>query len=224
MVEWIVCRCDSKALGVTMRFFLIFFPLIAFALPHPYDFIEVLPQWPFGYYTNRLMIDELFQRQDIRTVIEVGSWAGGGSTRHLGEQLQTKNGVLYAVDTWLGSSTQQPGQVHFMPVLDHIYQQFLSNMIAWNLADTVIPVRMRSVEAARALKIKADLIYIDGEHTAEAVYEDLVAWLPHLNQGGIFCGDDWGWESVREGLEKFAKERNFQIVPNENFWELIVIP
>ncbi len=36
-----------------------------------------------------------------------------------------------------------------------------------------------------------DFIYIDANHTFEAVYDDLVAWWPKLKMGGLFAGDDY---------------------------------
>jgi hypothetical protein len=189
-------------------------------LPEPYTSTELLPEYPFGYYSNAPQIENLIQQHDVRTVVEVGSWIGGGSTRHIGNLLKLKGGALYAVDTWLGSSTQQLNQEHYQPILPQVYQQFLSNMIHWDLTQTVIPIRMDSVAAAQMLKIQPDLIYIDAEHTAPAVYADLCAWYPFVEHKGILCGDDWSWTSVREAVERFAYERGKQIKVSGNFWVL----
>ena len=136
----------------------------------PYDGVHLLPVFDFGYYSNSLYIEKLFSENDIKIVIEVGSWMGGGSTKHFAKLLQEKKGTLYAVDTWLGSSTQQPGNVHYQPELHQAYDHFCSNMIHWGFQGIVIPCKMTSLEAAKCLKsIKPDLIYIDAEHTTEAV-------------------------------------------------------
>jgi hypothetical protein len=192
----------------------------ASSLPEPYASAEILPDYQFGYYANAKEIEELFSQHEIRVVIEVGSWIGGGSTRHMGEMLKSRSGKLYAIDTWLGSSTQQPGECHFQSILPMVYQQFLSNMIHWNLTEIVIPIRMKSLEAAKALHVSPDLIYIDAEHTTEAVYGDLTAWYPFVENQGILCGDDWGWESVRVAVQKFATEKNKKIYASGNFWYL----
>ena len=79
---------------------------------------------------------------------------------------------------------------------------------------------MDSLVAAHSLKVQPDLIYIDAEHTTEAVYKDLCAWYPLVESRGILCGDDWEWPTVRKAVEIFAKERNKKIYAKVNFWRL----
>lgn len=38
-----------------------------------------------------------------------------------------------------------------------------------------------------------DFVYIDADHTHEAVAADLEAWWPKLKDGGLFCGDDYAY-------------------------------
>lgn len=183
----------------------------AISTEDPYAISEFLPEDPSGWYAHTPYIEEIFKQNDIHVVVEVGSRIGGGSTRHIAGLLKAKGGVLYAVDTWLGSSEHQPGQQAYNPILPKLYEQFISNMIRWDLKETVIPMRMDSVSAARILKITPDFIYIDGEHSMAAVYADLTAWYPFIENRGIICGDDWGWETVRRGVELFAYERKLNI-------------
>lgn len=178
----------------------------------------LLPEYDFGYYANRIPIEALFKHNDIQIVIEVGSWLGGGSTKHFAKLVQPKNGKVYAVDTWLGSSTQQAGQIHYQPILPYAYEQFLSNMIHWKLDTTVIPCRMTSLEASQVLDVVPDLIYIDAEHTYVSVYQDLTAWYPFVKNKGILCGDDWMWPEVRRAVVQFANENNLKIKSSGNFW------
>lgn len=190
-------------------------------LPEPYASIRLLPANPFSqWYWNAKQINYIFSTNDIRTVIEIGSWMGGGSTRHFGDLVKNKNGKVYAVDTFLGSSEHQPGQPYYYDEVRYLYQIFLSNMVHFDLADTVIPVRMKSTEAAQSLNVKPDLIYIDGEHSTEDVYEDLTVWYPFVKDHGIMCGDDWSFESVRIAVNRFALENGLTIDASENFWRL----
>lgn len=36
-----------------------------------------------------------------------------------------------------------------------------------------------------------DFVYIDGDHSREAVREDIISWLPKVKTGGMLSGHDW---------------------------------
>lgn len=52
-------------------------------------------------------------------------------------------------------------------------------------------IELPSTEAAKTVG-KADLVFIDAEHTFEACLLDCRAWWPVVNHGGILCGHDFG--------------------------------
>lgn len=186
-------------------------------IPEPYCSIVDLPfddhGW-FGHANSKNILAEI-KAKPITTVIEIGSWLGS-STRFIAKSLPD-NGKVYAVDTWLGTSTDDIHQTD--PRLPHLYQLFLSNVKRANLTHKIVPIRMQSIEAAHALNVKADLIYIDGAHDEESVYNDIVYWYPHLNPEGIMCGDDWLWEGARKAIQRAAKNLNRKIFVEENFWK-----
>jgi predicted O-methyltransferase YrrM len=180
----------------------------------PYCSLADLPFDPQGWFGNAEQLSQIFNEKPITTIIEVGSWLGS-STRFLATYVEPK-GKVYAVDTWRGSLTEA---VHMQdPRLPYLYQLFLSNVKHAKLTSIIIPVRMESLEAARALNVKADLIYIDASHETAAVYQDILAWSRHLNEDAIMCGDDWMWPSVREAVVEAAKVLNKKIDSSENFW------
>jgi len=54
--------------------------------------------------------------------------------------------------------------------------------------------RMRSLDAVAQFPDKSlDWVYIDGDHSYEAVKADLVAWLCKVKIGGALVGDDYDW-------------------------------
>lgn len=201
----IVCLVTSSAYAISQQ-----------DLPPPYDTAEILPFFQHGWYRNAAPIESLIKQHNIKTIIEVGSWLGT-STRHMASCLPDE-GIVYAVDHWIGSSENQPGQKHWIPELEHLYEYFLSNAIHANLAHKIVPVRMGSLEAAEQLQVQADLIYIDASHDAESVYKDLVAWYPHVKKDGVFCGDDWDFPSVKQGVISFATKNRLRISGLGTFW------
>lgn len=183
-------------------------------LPEPYKSINVLPYDDHGWFSNDKPLQDLITLHNPQVVIEVGAWLGK-STRFIASSL-SENAVVYAIDTWAGTTNEA---VHMQdPRLPYLYQLFLSNTIHANLTDKIIPIRMKSEEAAIALNTKADLIYIDAGHDTESVYNDIIAWNQHLNEGGVLCGDDWSWKSVVKAVKKGAKTLNKQIRNSGNFW------
>jgi predicted O-methyltransferase YrrM len=56
-----------------------------------------------------------------------------------------------------------------------------------------------------------DFIYIDGDHTYEAVRDDAAAWWEKLKSGGVIAGHDYGWEGVKRAVDEFALERNLTV-------------
>jgi hypothetical protein len=187
--------------------------MVGGGMPEPYRSIQDLPFDPHGWFMNAEPMEKILKEQQPRVAVEVGSWLGL-STRFIAT-LMPPEGKLYAVDTWLGSNHVWH---HEDPRLPYLYQIFLSNVKHTGLTHKIVPIRMRSLEAAGALNVKADFIYIDAEHDEENVYLDIMAWYPHLTPNGIMCGDDWGWESVRKGVIRAASELNRTIYATGNFW------
>ena len=194
------------------------------ALSEPYQSLpKLLPYDDMGWYSNAEPMEQLVRERKPKVVIELGSWLGK-STRHIA-QIIPKDGIVYAVDHWLGSVEHHATQ--FSKYLPTLYDQFLSNVIHTKLTDKIIPVRMTTLQAVNefvARNIVPDLIYVDASHDEESVYKDLVAYYPLVKGHGILCGDDWGWGNgfpVQMAVRRFAKEQNLQIeIPNGWFWIL----
>jgi hypothetical protein len=56
-----------------------------------------------------------------------------------------------------------------------------------------------------------DLIFVDGDHTYEAVKEDCTMWWNKLKTGGIMCWDDYYWEGVKKAVDEFCFEKNLKL-------------
>jgi predicted O-methyltransferase YrrM len=42
-----------------------------------------------------------------------------------------------------------------------------------------------------------DWIYLDGDHSYEAVLNDLITWRPKVRRGGVLAGDDLNWRDEK---------------------------
>lgn len=58
-----------------------------------------------------------------------------------------------------------------------------------------------------------DWVYIDADHSYEAVRADLLGWAPKIRPGGVLVGDDYTWRDeqgalpVRRAVDEFVKNR-----------------
>ena len=180
----------------------------------PYDSVADLPFDEHGWFGHHEAFTDIFAINQPKVAIEVGSWLGL-STRFIANLLP-EDGKVYAVDTWVGSPTED---VHMRdPRRFHLYQLFLSNVKHAGLQHKIVPIRMASIEAANGINVMADFIYIDASHEYIEVYRDVHHWYKHLNPNGVMCGDDWLWPGVREAVIRAARELNREIYAKDNFW------
>ena len=203
----------KKSFSAALLYFMIPFILSAAEYPAPYDTVEVLPFNPQGWYINGPSMEWLIRRSNVKVVIEVGSWLGK-STRHIAQTIP-EDGVVYAVDHWMGSPNEDNSSFDIL----NLYRQFLSNVIHEKLTHKIIPVRMSSLEASQTLKIKPDLVYIDATHDFTNVMLDLILWYPFVKGHGVLCGDDYFWNDdpsrgggpVKRAVDTFARENNLNV-------------
>lgn len=147
-----------------------------------------------GWNSNHPWLQDVIREHKPSIVVEIGSWKGA-SVVTMADQMRVlgHNGVILAVDTWLGSSEHWMDPC-YRADLDHLYGQFLNNIADFGLTGYVLPVRLDSLNAARLFRymtIRPDVIHLDGGHDYQSVSSDLRAWWPLLNDYGVFLGDDY---------------------------------
>jgi predicted O-methyltransferase YrrM len=148
-------------------------------------------------------LEWLAKKAATRTrIVEVGCWMGR-STAALAENT---SGVVFAVDTWLGSEEHQSEINAHAP--DWLYREFLKNMQPYINNLKVAPIRMSSTDAARTLSGEQfDMVFIDASHDYESVKADIIAWLPLIRLGGIICGHDRNHPPVYRAVHEAFPER-----------------
>ena len=88
-------------------------------------------------------------------------------------------------------------------------------------------IRKTSLEAAQMVPSDLDLVFIDGCHHYESVYQDVMAWLPKVRKNGILCGHDWssGWRGVRRAVADIIKKYDpFQPPLKDGFMDGMPVP
>lgn len=146
------------------------------------------------------------------TFVECGAWLGKSSA-YLVDISQNKKLKVWIVDSWNGSSNELDTH-HQLAKHSDIYSLFLENMGARKFKH----IRSLSHEASLHFDNEScDVVFIDMEHTYEAVKNDIELWLPKVKSGGYIAGHDYSsdWIGVIEAVnEKFGNK----IIVNRTCW------
>lgn len=165
----------------------------------------------FGYSWDILPFYERVAQElpDNCRVVEVGSLYGR-SILFLAQQLaqQGKTAELTAVDSWAWS--QHPTAL----------AGFLGNRDRLELH--VREMQLESLAAAeRFPELSLDLVFIDADHSFEAVRADIAAWGPKVKPGGILSGHDYHRDQdVHVGVSRAVNEafRAGEIAVEASVW------
>jgi hypothetical protein len=133
------------------------------------------------------------QASQHSVIVEVGCWMGR-STRMLAENTK---GVVYAVDTWLGSEEHKGDFVGKHP--DWCYDEFCKNM---SDLSNVRNIRMESIVAALQFSELSDMVFIDAAHDYDSICADIRAWRPLVRSGGLLCGHDHGHPPIERAVRE----------------------
>lgn len=135
-------------------------------------------------------------------IIEVGAHHGA-STCIFGAVLKFFNvdGMVYSIDihksyypdrylTYHGSQNWGTARMSL----------FLEMLMRTGCEDKVTPLLCSSEEASKFLRVEADLVYVDGNHSYECCYFDLCAWGKRLKAGGVMLVHDYHPEIEGDGV------------------------
>jgi predicted O-methyltransferase YrrM len=134
----------------------------------------------------------------------------------LNEQCPGEGLVVVEIGTYSGYTSAH--LLRYVPRIEHIYavdirkpEGPIGNQIAGEERATFI--QGWSHEAAEHFDdASLDLVFIDADHSQEAVARDLLAWVPKVKPGGVIAGHDYGSHS-HPGV-KVAVDGFFHAHPN----------
>ncbi len=177
------------------------------AISQPYASVRALPSSNNSIFDG-YAIGFLINNNNYATIIDVGS-AGGEVARTIAQQNFPTISSLYNVSSWTSLDPSQK----------HLYQQFLSNVISEGSTEKITSIRMNSLEAADALNIIADLIYL-GNTDGTTLHNEIVAWFSHLSANGTIFGTNWSDHAIQTAVTIAASDLNLVLRIVDNSWYL----
>lgn len=167
-----------------------------------------------------------------RCGVEVGVFRGEGAEYLLEHIPRLK---LLLVDPWKewpeGSSFWNHRRIGKLKQIewDEIYNEVRKKFIADDsrYKNRVIIDRRMSTEAAAKIRKESktklfDFAYLDGNHTFDALQEDIDVWLPLVRKGGLICGDDFGGRchEIAPAVNSYFKGEGI-LLPGERIWGVV---
>jgi hypothetical protein len=140
-------------------------------------------------------------------VIELGSWLGL-STRYIADR--APNAVVVAVDHWRGSP-EHHRHPEWRAMLPRLYETFLA--LCWEYRGRIVPLRMTTLEGLRTVAefgLEPALIYVDAEHSAEAVTAE-VELARRLFPRAVLVGDDYDWPGIAPAVCDAARRHGLAL-------------
>ena len=147
------------------------------------------------------------------TFVELGVYKGRGLLR-MAEHMHDL-GKLDARLVGIDPGTYYDGHAELMRNVEAITG-------TWGERPHVEIRKERGVDAAPLFPDgSVHFVFIDGDHSKAAVYEDIVTWLPKVRAKGILGGHDFGHADipgVKEAVEQFFGVGRVRVEPGTIWW------
>lgn len=63
-----------------------------------------------------------------------------------------------------------------------------------------------------------DFVYIDANHSYNAVTHDIALWYPKVKKGGYLCGHDYPYIDVKKAVDEFCVKNNYTLLISTDDW------
>jgi len=164
-----------------------------------------VPTWQPDYK----IVSDIIRAHKCKIGCEVGL-AFGTQSVHILEH--TNVTLLHSIDPYIpydNGTFPKGATAQWMDVLALIVKARLAQF-----GDRSNFIRATSLDAAAQFTdYSLDFVYVDGDHSYEAVSADLRAWYPKVTVGGILIGDDYTnrFPGLKNAVDEFVRGNRLKI-------------
>lgn len=183
--------------------------------------IDLGPAWfsEHPQFGHAFQLEKLIPKDFSGVLLELGSFMGR-STVWFAQHAPASH--IICIDTWKGSPEHADNQ-ELANIMPNLYDRFIANV--WEFKDRVTPIVADTITGMTIVReladVTPDIIYVDADHSEQAVYMDTIA-AGDMWPNALIIGDDWTWPTVRAGAWRAAielgKEVKFQGETNAPWW------
>jgi len=172
------------------------------------------------FYTEPQFGEDWFDYQEVYSyfvekcpnnghIVEIGSWKGKSSAYMAVEIINSKKIIQFdCIDTWLGTDNDEYHKVSVQKTNNKLFELFLSNIKPVN--NIINPIVKKSTDASLDYKDNSiDIVFIDADHSYNAVIQDVNCWLPKVKKNGILAGHDYITQyhhGVKKAIDQIFKK------------------
>jgi predicted O-methyltransferase YrrM len=157
-----------------------------------------------GWFHHGEKMLALVEQYQPKVCVELGTWLGA-SAIPVARAIRSWGGTLTCVDTWAGDvRPPAPSERTAAPWMLVSCARYL---IEAGVGAHVRLIPSTTIDAAATWSQPIDYLYVDADHSYDAVRADLEAWVPHVRAGGLMLGDDYGhrlFPGVRQAWDEYA--------------------
>lgn len=178
---------------------------------------EIIMELPEGYFSEYDIEDYrrlASQIPENGTMVEIGTFRGR-SLCSISDIIKQRKINVIAIDTFEGTPTEV-SELNGYYENEDILSQFQNNIQRFGISEFVTIYKGDGAEYAKNLPDHSlDLVFIDADHSYEAVKRDIDSWKNKVKFEGILAGHDILWDSVKQATdEKF----DFDYIIRPNIW------
>ena len=169
---------------------------------------------------TELTIINMIRDNNIKKYVEVGVEYGVTMTKVL-SVIDAELDEYWAIDPWKPVGLKYGPKLGYRTPLQW-YEMYASVCAQMSQFHSLKVIKLPSTYIASLLPDESfDMVYIDGDHCYQAVYDDLCAWFPKVKAGGVISGHDWNIKSVRQAIYEFFGVMVEHVEENRKIWMTI---
>jgi len=172
-------------------------------------------------YKASILID-LVIMTNPEIIVEIGVWGGKSLIPMAFALRENGHGKIYGIDPWDNiESIQGLDGVNkeWWYSVNHkkIYEGLFQKINQFDLQEQVELVRSCSDDTDLIEDI--NILHIDGNHSEECSFADVVKWVPMVKQGGLIIFSDISWASTSRAVEWLDENcLKFAELKDESLW------